>query len=237
MNIAIIGYGRMGNEVHKAALKRGHNVTLIVDRENTGDLNNQNLRDVEVAIEFSQPESAPSNILACLNEGIPVVSGTTGWLDHFSEISEAVKRLDGTFLYASNFSIGVNILFSINRQLSVVMRNFKDYRPSITEVHHTHKLDAPSGTAISLADDICACSGLDGWTAGDSAEDNKIGISSVREGEVPGIHEIDWVSGIDKISLRHEAFSRTGMAVGAVFAAEFASRRKGLLTMGDLLDF
>jgi len=235
MRIAIIGYGRMGKEIHKTALKRGHEVKLVVDRDNMDDLNSKSLEDIEVAIEFSQPDSAVSNILRCLEEGIPVVSGTTGWQDRFGEISDAVSKLDGTFLYASNFSIGVNILFSINKQLSAIMKRFDGYTPSIREVHHIKKLDAPSGTAISLAGDISRFTSWDGWMAGTGPSGTKIRIDSIREGDITGIHEIEWVSETDMISLRHEAFSRSGFAVGAVFAAEFASKRKGLLTMGDLL--
>jgi len=235
MRIAIIGYGRMGQEIHKTAMQRGHEIKLVIDKDNRDDLNSKHLEDIDVAIEFSQPESAATNILTCLNEGVPVVSGTTGWLERFGEVSESVRRLNGTFLYASNFSIGVNILFSINRQLALLMEKFNDYTPSITEIHHTRKLDAPSGTAITLAGDISSCTGWDGWTQGVDPDKKKIRIDSVREGDVTGIHEIDWISETDKISIRHEAFNRSGFAIGAVFAAEFASRRKGLLTMSDLL--
>lgn len=237
MRIAIIGYGRMGKEIHSEALNRGHEVKLVIDRDNITDLKYLSKGDIDVAIEFTHPESAASNIMACLGAGVPVVSGTTGWLKEFNEVSEAVGKLDGTFLYASNFSIGVNILFNINRQLATIMSRVEGYNPSITEVHHTRKLDSPSGTAISLAVDISSCTDREGWVPGDDNTGKKISINSVREGDVTGIHEIDWVSDRDRLSLRHEAFNRSGFAVGAVFAAEFASTRKGLLTMSDLLGF
>lgn len=237
MKIVLIGYGRMGREIHSIALERGHTVALIVDMDNSGDLNRENLMGADVAIEFSHPESAPANIIKCISAGIPVVSGTTGWLDKFDDVRDAVKEYDGTFLYASNFSIGVNIFFSINRKLSLMMKDFSDYIPSISEVHHTRKLDSPSGTAITLAGDIAESTGRDGWIAGDDPTGKRISVFSERTGDITGIHEIEWKSGIDRISLKHEAFNRSGFAAGAVFAAESVLNRKGLLTMSDLLGF
>lgn len=227
----------MGMEVQKAAIARDHEVVLVIDKDNRTDLNREKLSQADVAMEFSQPEAAADNIIKCLESGIPVVSGTTGWLSRYSEVTAIVEKSGGTLLYASNFSIGVNILFNINRRLAGIMNNFDSYDPAITEIHHTKKLDAPSGTAITLADNIIENTCYEGWIPGEKMVEGKIPVRSVREGDIPGIHEVCWKSETDALTLRHESFSRSGLALGAVLAAEFIRDRKGLFTMSDLLGF
>jgi 4-hydroxy-tetrahydrodipicolinate reductase len=238
MKIALIGYGRMGHEVEKIAIKRGHIIKLIVDRDNTGELNRQNLKGIDVAIEFSMPSTALSNITECLNCRVPVVSGTTGWLDHYDKAVE-ICNINGTsFIHSSNFSIGVNILFRLNSELARLMNKFDDYKVSVEEIHHVRKLDAPSGTAITLADGINReHSGYAAWHKGSSRERGSVPVISIREGEVPGTHTVTWDSDIDTISLRHEAKNRKGLALGAVVAAEFISSRSGVFTMKDVMGF
>jgi 4-hydroxy-tetrahydrodipicolinate reductase len=237
MRIALIGYGRMGREVEKAAIKRGHTIVLKIDKDNTSDFVTERLQSCEVAIEFSQSESAPTNIMKCIDAGVPVVSGTTGWLDSFEDVKNELERKNGSLLYASNFSIGVNILFRINSQLAGIMSGKSNFTPNIREIHHIHKKDSPSGTAITLADEIVNLTGMEGWSIDNRSSERIIHIDSVREGEVPGVHEINWRSEDDSIVLRHEAFSRSGFSNGAVLAAEFIIGKRGLFTMGDVLGF
>jgi len=238
MNIALIGYGRMGHEIEAIAIKRGHIIKLIVDQDNTADLNKLNSLGIDVAIEFSFPDSAYNNIIKCLENKVPVVSGTTGWLEKYQNAVDICTKNSTSFLHSSNFSIGVNLLFRLNKELARQMDRYRDYSVSIEEIHHTKKLDAPSGTAITLADGIIGNhSDYKGWCSDNEKIENKIPISSVREGSVPGTHIITWDSDIDILSLKHEARNRKGLALGAVVAAEFIHKRTGIFTMDDVMGF
>lgn len=238
MNIALIGYGRMGHEIEEAALERGHRIKIIIDEMNTGDLRPEKFREVDVACEFSIPGSAFGNITKCLEMGIPVVSGTTGWLDDYDKVVQICLNNGTSFIHSSNFSIGVNILFRLNSELAGLMTRYENYKPSVEEIHHVKKLDAPSGTAITLAKAISARNKkYSGWAPGEISEGNLIPVHSIREGTVPGTHIVAWDSEIDSIMIRHEARSRKGFVAGALIAAEFISRRKGVFTMEDVLNF
>ncbi len=239
LSIAIIGYGRMGKEIEKIATSRGHNIVAKIDPEITGeDFNSPSLKNADVAIEFTTPENAFNNFIECFKLGLPVVSGSTGWTDKLDEIKKICKNDNKTFFYASNFSIGVNILFELNNRLAQIMNNQPDYDVSISEIHHTKKLDAPSGTAISLANDII--DNIDrktNWVL-DKNNDRKIlKIEAIRENDIPGIHSIKYESEIDEIKIYHSAKSRKGFALGAVMAAEYSVKNKGFLSMKDLLNF
>ena len=237
MNIALIGYGRMGKEIEKNAIERGHKIGLIIDLDNKEQLTTENLKGIDVAIEFTIPVSAISNYKTCFDAGVPVVSGTTGWLDQWNEIVSYCEEKGSAFFYASNFSLGVNLFFDLNRKLALLMKPFEQYKVQMTEVHHTKKLDAPSGTAITLANDLVVLNDeLSGWVNSESNEKNKLGIVSVREGNVPGIHTVKYDSEVDYIEITHNAKSRKGFAFGAVLAAEFTSGKKGILSMKDLLN-
>jgi 4-hydroxy-tetrahydrodipicolinate reductase len=238
MNIALIGYGRMGHEIESIAIRRGHSIKLIVDQDNENDLNKANLDGIDVAIEFSSPTAAFSNVCKCLIENIPVVSGTTGWLEHYDEVVEVCNKNKTAFIHSSNFSIGVNLLFRLSSDLAGQMERYHDYHVSIEEIHHTKKLDAPSGTAIKLAGDIAEKhSQYINWCFDKDKTDKCIPISSVREGVVPGTHTVTWDSEIDTISLKHVAKNRKGLALGAVVAAEFIHKKKGVFTMNDVMGF
>jgi len=238
MNIALIGYGRMGHEIEDIALKRGHFIKLIVDQDNTGDLNASNLKDIDVAIEFSFPDAAVGNIITCLSNGVPVVSGTTGWLEHYVRVAAVCKENNTSFLHSTNFSIGVNLLFRLNRELAKQMVRYDNYKVSIEEIHHTKKLDAPSGTAITLAEGIAGQHPLySGWCSDKEKVEHKIPVASIREGMVPGTHTVQWDSEIDTITLKHETKNRKGLALGAVVAAEYIHMKKGLFTMDDVMGF
>lgn len=237
MNIALIGYGRMGHEIEKIAIERGHQIGLIIDVDNQNDLNAENLKGIDVAIEFTIPASAINNYKSCFDAGVPVVSGTTGWLSQWNEVVSYCMKNETAFFYASNFSLGVNLFFELNRKLAALMQPFEQYRVEMTEVHHTRKLDAPSGTAISLAEDVLkAYPSLKGWVNQRSTQDDELGIESLREGDVPGIHTIRYDSEVDFIEITHDAKSRKGFALGAVLAAEFTAGKKGILNMKDLLN-
>ena len=238
MNIAFIGYGRMGHEIEAIALKRGHIVKLIVDQDNISDLCEANLSFIDVAIEFSSPDAAFTNISTCLESGIPVVSGTTGWLGDYGKVVAICKEKNTSFIHSSNFSIGVNLLFRLNRELAKQMTRYKEYNVSIEEIHHTKKLDAPSGTAITLAGGITENhSGYEKWCFENEKTNACIPISSVRVGVVPGTHTVVWDSEIDTISLKHEAKNRKGFALGAVVAAEFIHSKRGIFSMDDVMGF
>jgi 4-hydroxy-tetrahydrodipicolinate reductase len=238
MNIALIGYGRMGHEIESIAVKRGHVIKFIVDQYNEDDLNRKNLAGIDVAIEFTSPDAAYDNICKCLKEKVPVVSGTTGWLNNYDKAVEECNKNNTAFIHSSNFSIGVNLLFRLNSELAKHMDRYHDYSVSIEEVHHTKKLDAPSGTAIVLADAIITQhSSYNKWCFDKEKKDDCIPISSVREGDVPGTHTITWDSEIDTISLRHEAKNRKGLALGAVISAEFIYNKKGVFTMNNVMGF
>jgi len=238
MNIALIGYGRMGHEIETIAIKRGHVIKLIVDQDNENDLNKERLKNIDVAIEFSFPSAAFQNICKCLNEKVPVVSGTTGWLEDYHNAVEVCKINNTSFIHSTNYSIGVNLLFRLNSELAKHMKNYSDYTVSIEEIHHIKKLDAPSGTALTLAEGIIGKhSGYDKWCSEDAKSEGCIPVKSVREGTVPGTHTVTWDSEIDTIILKHEAKNRKGLALGAVLAAEFISSRKGVFTMNDVMGF
>ena len=236
MRIALIGYGKMGKEIEKIALDRGHEIELKIDVGNHGDLTVDNLRHCDVAIEFTTPASAVENYLMCFEAGVPVVSGTTGWLKQQEKVHEKCLETNGTFFYGSNFSVGVNLFFELNRKLAELMAPHPEYKVDMTEVHHTQKLDAPSGTALSLAEDILEIlPGKDAWINDTSASENELHIHSEREGQVPGIHTVKYESDADFIEITHSAKSRRGFAMGAVLAAEFCLKNKGILSMKDLL--
>jgi len=238
MNIALIGYGRMGHEIESIAVGRGHIISQKIDKDNSDELNGTNLRGIDVAIEFSTPDTAFESVSKCLNNGVPVVSGTTAWVKEYDKACEICLKNKTSFIQSSNFSIGVNLLFRLNRELAKQMDRYNNYTVSIEEIHHTKKLDAPSGTAITLADGIISQHhGYTKWCTPENAEKNCIPVASVREGVVPGTHNVVWDSEIDIISLRHEAKNRKGFALGAVVAAEFISTRKGVFTMNDVMGF
>lgn len=236
MKIAIIGYGRMGKAVETMGLAQGHRFPLIIDQENMGELAPENAAEVDAAIEFTTPESAPGNVMKCLDLGIPVVSGTTGWNDRYEELDAYCRKMHGAFFRASNFSIGVNILFSLNRKLAETMSRFPQYRASLREVHHVHKLDAPSGTAISLAEQIIEKhAGISDWSLEEDKGPSVLSVTAIREGEVKGQHQVSYASDLDRISIAHEAMSRDAFAAGALMAAGFIAERKGVYSMEDLL--
>lgn len=236
MKIALIGYGRMGKEIEKVAIQRNHSVDLIIDVHNEDELNAENLKNIDVVIEFTIPDSAVNHYKICFDAGVPIVSGTTGWLERWDEVIKYCEERNGTFLYGSNFSLGVNLFFELNRKLAKLMQAFDQYKVEMTEVHHTKKLDAPSGTAISLAEDILkAYPSKQKWINNTTTNSEELGIVSVREGEVPGIHTIKYESDVDFIEITHSAKSRQGFVFGAVLAAEFAANQKGILTMDQVL--
>ena len=232
MKIALLGYGRMGQAIEKFALQRAHQIVFTLDKDSAqGDLSN-----ADVAINFSVPQSAVENIKSALEKQIPVVSGTTGWLDDYEEVAAFCKAQNTGFLYASNFSIGVNLFFKINTLVAKLMKSHQeDYQPSLEEIHHIHKLDAPSGTALSLADSVLNESLFKEWEL-DGNSKTKLNIHSKREGEVPGTHTVKYTSSIDEISLKHEAFGRDGFALGAIIAAEWLMGKKGVFGMKDVLN-
>jgi 4-hydroxy-tetrahydrodipicolinate reductase len=231
MKIALLGYGRMGKAIEKVALERGHDIVIRKDLEPLA----VDLGLAEVAIDFSHPSAAYDNIVECINAGVPVVSGTTGWLDRYEEAKARCIEKKGAFLYASNFSIGVNLFFNLNAYLARMMANLKDYKVSMEEVHHVHKLDAPSGTAISLAQDILDNSDKENWSL-EAESEKDLFIKVKREGEVPGTHLVKYESEVDSIEIRHTAHNRTGFALGAVVAAEWILNKKGVFKMSDVLD-
>jgi len=237
MKIALLGYGKMGHVIEEIALKRGHEIVLKINDQNLGDLTQDNIKKAEVAIEFSNPESAVSNILFCLNENIPVVCGTTGWLSELKKIEEQCHKMNGSFLYASNFSIGVNIFFEINKKLAALMKPHTSYNVSLEEIHHTQKKDAPSGTAITLAEQIIGTGKKSNWINSETENEKELSIISKRINEVPGTHSVKYFSAVDDIEIIHTAHNRKGFAEGAVLAAEFIVDKKGIFSMKDVLNF
>ena len=236
MKIALIGYGKMGKEIEKIALERGHNITIIIDQNNSEDINSPTFKQADVAIEFTTPYSALNNIRACADSNVPVVCGSTGWLDHLAEITEYVKGRNGALFYASNFSLGVNIFFKVNQYLASLMSKFNDYSVEVEEWHHNQKLDSPSGTAITIAEDILkSYPNKTEWVNQSVNDKSKLGIISIRKGEIPGTHTVSYTNPVDSISITHEAKSRQGLALGAVLAAEFVAGKTGIFTMNDLL--
>ncbi|TAK46579.1 MAG: 4-hydroxy-tetrahydrodipicolinate reductase [Saprospiraceae bacterium] len=244
MKIALIGFGKMGKAIERLALRKSHNIVLKIDLENKEELTTGNLQGADVAIEFSRPEVAFGNIAACLNAGVPVVSGTTGWLSQLGEAKELCHKTGGAFLHASNFSIGVNIFFALSRQLAAMMELQNQYDVAMEEIHHTQKLDAPSGTAITLAEGILrqlsrkkkwVCVEGEGGKA--APVPGELVITSKRIDQVAGTHIIRWDSAVDSIEIRHSAHSREGFAAGALAAAAWLVGKKGCFEMKDMLGF
>ncbi len=224
----------MGKEIEQILLQRGHTLTLRSTRSTP--FKAADLAGTDVAIEFTEPHSAVDNILKCFEAGIPVIVGTTGWYTRMPEVHEACAQMNGGLFTASNFSIGVNILFKVNKELARIMSDFEEYTPSMEEIHHTAKRDAPSGTAITLAEGILEnYPNRDGWINESTDDAHKLGIISRREGEVPGTHIVRYASAVDEIQLVHQAHNRKGFALGAVKAAEFMYGKAGVYSMGDLL--
>jgi 4-hydroxy-tetrahydrodipicolinate reductase len=241
MNFALIGYGKMGRTIEVLGKMQGHTFPVIIDEHNQEQLISGNLKGIDAAIEFSTPVTAPENIRKCINIGVPVVTGTTGWNETISEMEAYCKEKDGSLFYSSNFSVGVNILFALNRKLAEIMDQFPEYTVSINEVHHVHKKDAPSGTAISLAQQILEVNKqLSGWNLKEPNDpegdgDGQLPIEAVREGEIKGQHSIHYESVLDSITLSHDAFTRDAFAAGVLLAAIFIKDRKGIFGMQDLL--
>ena len=238
MEIALIGYGKMGRAIEKAAIARGHQVIVTIDDESQWQQSADKLATCDVAIEFTTPEAAPENIRKCFEAGIPVVCGTTGWLNELANITRLCHQQEGSLFWASNFSIGVNFFFKLNRQLADMLAGMNGYRPRIMETHHTEKMDAPSGTAITLANDIIvARPGLSKW--GDASTDlpkNTLPIKSYRIENITGTHAVTYESVIDSIEIKHTAHNRSGFAEGALLAAEWLQNKKGVFSMQDLLN-
>ncbi|WP_436416132.1 4-hydroxy-tetrahydrodipicolinate reductase [Petrimonas sp.] len=236
MKIALIGYGKMGHEIEKIALQRGHEIVCTIDINENDKFNSPEFKSADVAIEFTSPDSALQNYRSAFAANVPVVSGTTGWLEHLGEIKQACETNGKTFFYASNFSLGVNIFFALNNYLAKIMNQFPDYDVRMEETHHIHKLDAPSGTAITLAEGIL--DNLDrkkSWLLNETKNENELQIKAFREGEAPGLHTVIYESEADSIRITHDAKSRKGFALGAVLAAEFTKDKKGFLGMKDML--
>lgn len=231
MKIALLGYGKMGQVIERIALERGHEIVLKKDEFNTYD----GLANADVAIDFSVPMAAVDNISASFNNNVPVVSGTTGWLEHYDEMIALCAAKNGGFISSSNFSLGVNLFFGLNEYLAKMMATIDGYKVTMEEIHHIHKLDAPSGTAISLAQGVIENSNYNNWTLENGTE-NDIHIEAVRTGEVPGTHTVTYDSGIDSIEIKHTAHNREGFALGAVIAAEWLAGKQGVFSMKDVLN-
>lgn len=238
MKLALIGYGKMGKEIEKIAISRGHSVILKIDVNNQEDLTLENLRKADLAIEFTTPTTAIPNYRICFEAGIPVVSGTTGWLEFKPMIEKECLSREGCFFYASNYSLGVNLFFELNKILARMMKPFPQYDVSMTEIHHTQKLDAPSGTAITLAEGIINENGSKkSWTIETPSEKEKLYILPVRKDPFPGLHSVKYDSEVDFIEITHHANNRKGLALGTVLAAEFCLGKKGIFAMSDMLKF
>lgn len=231
MKIALLGYGRMGKEIEKIAISRGHEIVIRKDVDNKIDIT---LADV--AIDFSVPNSAYNNIVDCLNNNVPVISGTTGWLDKYDDAVALCKEKKGGFIYASNYSVGVNIFFELNKQLAKMMSTLEDYNVSMEEIHHTKKLDAPSGTAITLAEGVIENTANSAWVLGDKNRSNEIPIVAKRIPDIPGTHTVWYHSEVDTIEIKHTAHNRKGFALGAVIAAEWILDKTGVFSMKDVLN-
>lgn len=235
MKIALLGYGKMGKEIEAIAVQRGHTVVLKVDKNNAPNISLEDLKNADVAIEFSTPGTVTENIKKCIAAQLPVVVGTTGWYEHFDQIRDLCTEKQGALFHATNFSVGVNLFFKVNTYLAELMNKYNDYDVSMEEIHHIHKLDKPSGTAITLANQIIEkIDRKEKW----SIEEQKpeiLHIKDVREGEVPGTHIIRYRSAIDDIEIMHKAHNRKGFATGAVLAAEFLKGKKGIYTMDDVI--
>jgi 4-hydroxy-tetrahydrodipicolinate reductase len=236
MNIVLLGYGKMGKVIEKVAESRGHNIVVRIDVNNHQEFDNLTHSNVDVVIEFSHPSSAFQNVKACLEKGFPVVCGTTGWLENKPEVEAFAIEKDGAFFWTSNYSIGVNLFFELNKTLAKLMAPQKQYSVSTTEIHHTEKKDAPSGTAITLAEGIIHHSeNKTKWISNEIPQPNEVAIWSAREGKVPGTHIVKYISDIDQIEISHVAHGREGFALGAVIAAEWIVGKKGVFGMKELL--
>ena len=236
MKAAIIGYGKMGREIERILTERGHEAALIIDTDNAHELDAAHLAGIDVALEFTTPETAYRNIRTCIECGVAAVSGTTGWTERLHEAEALCRQHGGAFFYASNYSIGVNVFFEVNRKLAELMNRFGTYDVTVEETHHTQKKDAPSGTAITLAGDILdRIDRKTHWTSGTTTEPDALEIASVRRSVVPGIHTVTYESEADVLSITHCAKNRCGFATGAVMAAEFVAGKKGIFSMKDLL--
>jgi len=231
MNIALLGYGKMGKVIERIALERGH-IIVFKSGRNTSTID---LSNADVAIDFSIPDAAVTNISTCFNNNIPVISGTTGWLENYEKMVALCNQTNGAFIYGSNFSLGVNVFFELNNYLAKMMNNLKQYNVNLEEIHHTQKLDAPSGTAISLAEGIINNSDKTSWKMDESTNSNEIPVIAKRINDVPGTHSIDYSSEVDSIKIEHIAHNRNGFALGAVIAAEWILNKKGVFTMKDVL--
>ncbi len=238
MNIALIGYGKMGKAIEATALQRGHTIVLKIDENNVAEFNRENIAKADAAIEFTGPHSAFENVIKAIELGIPLVCGSTGWTEKIKEVHERVKEKNGSFLYASNFSVGVNIFFEVNKRLATLMAPHAEYDVSMLEVHHTQKKDAPSGTAITLAEQVLyEVKRKKQWVNNSSSDPGDLVISSRREDPAPGTHHVKYSSAIDDIEIIHTAHNRTGFALGAVMAAEFLHDKKGIFSMKEVLGF
>ena len=238
MKIALIGYGKMGKTIERIARERGHEIVSVIDVDNLYDFDSEAFKSADVAIEFTIPKVALSNYRRAFASGVAVVSGTTGWAEELPQLKKEIEEGSNTLFWSSNFSLGVNIFMAVNKYLAKIMNEFPNYNVQMTEVHHTQKLDAPSGTAITLAEGILE--NLDrktDWSKETESNPNELAIKSIREGQVPGIHTIRYESEVDSIEITHDAKSREGFALGAVVAAEFTAGKKGFLGMNDLLNF
>ena len=231
MRIALFGYGKMGKMIEKIAIERDHIISAKIDI----DTKSIDFTSIDLAIDFSNPDAAFENIKACIEHNIPVISGTTGWLENYPEVVSLCKKNNGAFIYASNFSLGVNIFFELNRYLAKMMKGYSEYKVSMQETHHIHKLDAPSGTAITLANDIISNSSYNDWKLG-SSDSNDISIESHRIGNDFGTHEVKYQSEVDEMTIIHKAHNREGFALGAVVAAEWLLGKKGVFSMKDVLN-
>ncbi len=236
MKIALIGYGKMGKAIEAIALQHGHEIVLKIDVDNAADFTAANLQKADAAIEFTGPHSAFSNVMKCLEFGVPLVCGSTGWLDKMDEAVTFCKKQNGCFLYASNFSVGVNIFFEINKRLAELMKPHAEYKISMEEIHHTQKRDAPSGTAVTLAEQVMEKIGRKNkWVNTETNDPRELSIISKRIDPAPGTHTVSYYSDIDTIDIVHTAHNRTGFATGAVLAAEFVRGKKGIFSMKDVL--
>jgi 4-hydroxy-tetrahydrodipicolinate reductase len=236
MNIALIGYGKMGKEIEQIALSRGHTIVLKVDITNAKTYSVEELKKADVAIEFSTPEAVIGNIYNCFDASVPVVVGTTGWLKHLEDVKQKCTDKNQTLFYASNYSIGVNLFFKLNEYLAKLMNAYSDYDVTMEEIHHVHKLDSPSGTAISLANQVIEkIDAKQKWVNTATSAKNELGIISKRLDEVPGTHTVTYGSDVDEICITHIAHSRKGFALGAVIAAEWTKGKKGIFGMNDLM--
>jgi 4-hydroxy-tetrahydrodipicolinate reductase len=238
MNILLLGYGKMGKEIEKTAISRGHTIAYKIDSHNVQDLHKIIPEQIDAAIEFSGPEAAVPNLMYCFEKGIPVVSGSTGWLDRKTEIDTICLQKKGTFFYASNYSLGVNMFFHLNRVLARIMSRYPLYNVAMEEIHHKEKKDAPSGTALSLAKDIMDHIKMKtSWVNADAHELSQLSIVSKREANVPGTHLIQYASHVDSIEIKHTAHNREGFALGAVVAAEWLQGKQGIFGMDNMMEF